>query len=165
MNDVFERNEDNSSLKSCQFCRQHACLVAMQWVSGGRKIKRSDKDKPESGLLSQDDLEDVPLMTVVEMKSLALELPNICTLISQMHGHAVCVPPGWVHHVLNVRPNLKLARDFIIPGEAPLYAYYRKEIGSKLVGQRASDDFTSLEQVSLDQITWFATGSPVLYDA
>jgi len=137
----------------------------MQWVSGGRKIKRSDKDKPESGLLSQDDLEDVPLMTVVEMKSLALELPNICTLISQMHGHAVCVPPGWVHHVLNVRPNLKLARDFIIPGEAPLYAYYRKEIGSKLVGQRASDDFTSLEQVSLDQITWFATGSPVLYDA
>lgn len=30
MNEVFERNEDNSSLKSCQFCRQHAWTLKLE---------------------------------------------------------------------------------------------------------------------------------------
>ena len=80
-------------------------------------------------LLSQDDLEDVPLMTVVEMKSLALyiyyiivessfdsELPTICMLWKYVYAmqYGLCTFAGFSRLLTKLPGNFGLLHSYLI---------------------------------------------------
>jgi len=92
----------------------------------------------------------LPVLTAEEMKVIHDKFPETTVLVEQYHGDVVFVPPGWVHAVTNVKANWKLARDFFIEEEYPLYAFFLKTIGSRIFGQRMPADYSSLDKKCKD---------------
>jgi hypothetical protein len=101
---------------------------------------------------------DFPLLSADEMFQLHRQVPNLVRIVSQSHGQVVHVAPGWVHSVVNVLPNWKLAFDFERLEEFPLYAYYRKIFGSGFFGDRCPEDYVTLDGVIKDNVDMMTKG-------
>lgn len=86
----------------------------------------------------------LPIILSKEMDVIAAALPDDVLIVDQHHGEVVLVPPGWVHAVVNVEENWKLARDYAHRSEIPIYAFYHALIGVRM-GQRMASDYFSLD--------------------
>lgn len=101
---------------------------------------------------------DFPLLSADEMFQLHRQVPNLVRIVSQSHGQVVHVAPGWIHSVVNVLPNWKLAFDFERLEEFPLYAYYRKIFGSGFFQDRCPEDYVTLDAVIKDNVDMMTKG-------
>ena len=88
------------------------------------------------------------LLTPKEMKAMAKALPEYVMVVEQRHGDVVELHPGWVHCVYNERPSIKVAFNQVRLDQLALVALMQVEVGCKLIGQRASEDYINVTDMA-----------------
>jgi hypothetical protein len=65
----------------------------------------------------------------------------------QRHGEMVVVPPGWIHQVTNLKPNIKLAWDTIDHRQFAAYALLHTSIATKYFRGVMAEDYMAVNRV------------------
>lgn len=71
-------------------------------------------------------------------------------LLYQCPGDKVQVPPGWVHQVWNLRPNLKVAFDVYRVADLGQYLRSWRQVGSRYTGPSNMRDYMAVGKVLLN---------------
>ena len=71
------------------------------------------------------------------------ELPpeRLCFILEQYPGDAICVPPGWMHAVVNTHACIKLAWDYIDVMEFPAYISAWRDLASRFTPDENANDY------------------------
>ena len=87
---------------------------------------------------------ELGLLSVKQMKALAVGCPEYVQLVEQCHGDIMKVPMGWAHAVISLRPCLMVAFDYITLEKLPLVAIMQCLLGSAVFGQRSAEDYAGV---------------------
>jgi hypothetical protein len=85
-------------------------------------------------------------LSIDEVHDLMRDHPGLVRLEFQKAGDRICVPPGWAHQVLNLRPNLKVAWERVRRDRLALYSIQLDAITLKHFGKMAPD-YVAIRQV------------------
>lgn len=72
---------------------------------------------------------------------------NPIVQLQQKAGEMVYVPTGWIHQVVNLSPNVKVAWDYYSPDNFHKYAQLQYRIASKFFRQGMARDYMSFNMV------------------
>ncbi|KAI8468549.1 MAG: hypothetical protein J3K34DRAFT_426826 [Monoraphidium minutum] len=90
-------------------------------------------------------------LSVEQVARMAAALPHAVFVKFQNAGETVIVPASWVHAVLNIRPNMKVAVEVVDPKDLLLYALNQR-MSTKWVGAGAARDYTATNVRVLEAI-------------
>jgi hypothetical protein len=76
-----------------------------------------------------------------------LRIDNPVVQLQQKAGQLVYVPPGWVHQVVNLSPNVKVAWDYYIADNFHKYAQLQHRIACKFFRGGMAQDYMSFNMV------------------
>ncbi|KAK9812259.1 hypothetical protein WJX73_008387 [Symbiochloris irregularis] len=84
--------------------------------------------------------EDFPLLNEAQMNELKEYVGTGWVELEQGHGELIFVPPGWLHQVRNLSPNLKVAWERLVHDRLRSYPTVSKLI-SRFIGGRSARDY------------------------
>ena len=95
-----------------------------------------------------DSLADEVLFNYEQVREMTktLEVGKDVIVINQKHGDRVCVPPGWIHQVENLRPHVKISWDFLEPTKLQVYLWVRYNVQYPFWG-RKSDSLSMMSAI------------------